>query len=411
VACYGAGTADPPASKEPSPDRLAAIRIAVGGKDYYVASRALLEAAAFKVSDENLAKIILSRFPWERGRSPLDEELCPKVLGEAQGKVAGYVVSSLTTLYPKANERDRFLALSILGRMGKESQEAAPLLREQLKAAGVTVELKAAIMATLAAMQQASPQELEEMAATIKARGPAGLETVKQMIRMGRNPWMTEGIRKALIETVDMPWEKMEKDRSDFVLPCLLALGSLGEGDNEPARAVLGRLFREGEKTEKESMHYGQWFAGLLYAREDRAHRAETLKALFDFEPTEWFESGHSNEFVSGLFSGVRDEDFIKQVSSFLDSPTPSIAGKAANVLRNIGPAAAPAAAKLIALVEKSPDDHLRLTAAEALGMVATVKDLEAIEKLSRDAKGSLRDNLKFSIRIIKLEGQTQSEP
>jgi len=379
------------------PSRLRLIERALREKNGVVFRRAIQESAAYVANDPALAKLVLDSTYAQvhyTERASYTGAFAVAALGNARGESAQVVVQS----YKDADPIKRGFLRTVFGRIGVEAGTAAPTLREELSNPQISAKGSIAIKVVLASIGQASESELGEIATAISGREPLGTHALWEMVDIGRNEWVNEAVKRAIIKVLD-DFRRYPHQYEGSDAPGLAAavLGTLGSRADNAVRVALARCvgWRRGPEDRL------GWYTEpvLSLAKVDAGGRKKLLS-------TEPYFGGQSGEFLRILemqCAGIRDPQLIDDVASLLGSESPAVVAQAANILCVIGPDARGATPSLLRVARDASEKDVRLAAAIALGMVAPPSTLPEIKAVLHDARGQVKDAIEQSILAINL--------
>jgi HEAT repeat protein len=384
----------PAASVQILPERLEKIEKALKSKDDNVFRRALFEAAPLVAERPELVKsIIMAGLPTTHSETWL---LACRVLGNARGES----VQEMIRAYAENPQKYQILPY-VLGRIGKEAQGAAPVLRKRLNDPKVDRVEKMRLQCVLASLGAATAEEIEAIRKAIVEVGghpsyAAGV--MHTMFVLGRNEWIDDQIRANLFKALS------QYDDPEAQLTALFVFSTLGPKAGDEVTKTIYSLFAFWNPRYFGSS--GATFAGLALVVLDPPRRQTMLIATFRvYAGNGSWTDPNSMGIPDAIMSAIPAEDLVKDVKELLTFGDERVATEAAYFLQLIGPSAASATPALCRLVETGKDKDLRKAAAESLGIVAIPADVPSIRELSlkQGLPPELKQELEESIRVIEL--------
>lgn len=262
---------------------------------------------------------------------------------------------------------------------------------------------RVAIKVALAALGDATNEELAEIAAHISQGDRAGREALLAMFGSGANTWATENVADAVAALLKATDEPSRLRHREARLYAIAVAGTLGNDAGKRIQKALRKVFDMAVGQDLPDWAY--FVSGLSLAKVDADHRPQTLRRFL--AQGEAADPGMPGALVRGMCAGIRDEAFIQDVKSFLADGNADVAMGAAAILQAIGPTAGSASPDLLQLMELTDHEEVRVAAAEALGMVASPAEMSRLEKFLRTRQLSprLREAIESSVNAVQLKG------
>jgi hypothetical protein len=234
-ASESSGQGLPPVPLPPlSPARLKELLIANGSaRSEQTLRRAMKESALYFGEYPVLVEAVLKGPAWSKGGHTR------AIMRYSLERVRGQSVQVLVDFYHDAPADKRQQLRPVLGRIGRESRAAAPLLRAELQEADAFAKDKMAIKVVLACLGEATPAEMDEMTEAISAGREPGLAVVEAMVDCGFNPWVPEKMQKTIISLLGLPRSDPDDLRQGLRGGACLALATLGDKVDAAALKAL----------------------------------------------------------------------------------------------------------------------------------------------------------------------------
>ena len=301
-----------------------------------------------------------------------------------------------------------YLVLSV-GRMGKEAQEAIPLLKKKLKTRGISSEMEASIRVALLNLGDTSRKNMDFIIRHMKERTEAGKIAVLVMTWTGAAEWVDDRIIKELCERLG--WGPGEYDEGVFAA---LALGVMGERAKSAAGALVTLIANA--DSAKDDFHIITFNAAL--ARIEPSKRKAALRSMLKC-------IGHQGPRALGgtavamyhVAMSLIDEESKAEIVALLDDPDIEVVYGAVGMLGMLGFRAREAVPRLMKLLSTSADVMFSKAIAGALAVMADesyVPELEKqLDRIDREASENVREPLKWkdvrkdikrAISVIRLE-------
>ena len=384
----------------PDPTRLMAIERAIREARGPVFRRALQEAAAYVPDNPALARLVLEKVYLVSDvsyRSAWTDAFSVATLAEARGEAAQELVRS----YRDGDQGMRNFLQPVLGRMGPEVRTLGPVLRQELATSRAAHPVdRIQILVLLACIGEATESETDEIVDAIRAKERPGWVVIDLMKTIGRNEWVNEKVKGAILKNLEEFWADPQPDVFKD-MPVLWVLGTLGNKTDVEVTKALARTVDLGNLLASGGAHHEYWYymAVVSLAKVDAVRRKPLLSSLPIFS----YENGEIFPLLEWQCAGTTEPVFVRDVTSLLASKDPGVQMHAANILRTIGPPARSATAQLLQLVENASDEEVRTTAAKALGMVAAPSAVPELKRLSQKFEGEVKAAIDESILAINL--------
>lgn len=366
-----------------SESRLQQLQQALRSKDWRIRRRAVQELQPLVNTNPSVLKAILDLLYRPEGDPTLDLALV--ALGTAKGDAAGTIVRA----YREGSPEKRRELRGVLARMGKEAQGATSILRQELSDQRSDPATRAQILTVLACIGQASKEEMARIADIVSANETGTNEVLAVMMCSGRNEWVDEKLKKALIQALK------SSDENSFLAPD--ALPTLGQKVDREVRDALAKAFdaavKEFRKNPDEAsqrlIDVRLIDVGLAIARVDQARRKATLRRVMKISRGQWHPRLCANYWTCGTET---DESFIRDVLSFLDARDEEVLADAVKLAGAFGPRVRHVRPKLLRLAERSKSDEVREAAIEALGLIGDSSDADELQRLKQKWERGGRD-------------------
>lgn len=387
--CSGQGSS--PAPLPPlSADRLRDLQramCAVGREE--TLQRALKESGPYLSQFPVLVESILKGSAWEY--SGHTRALMLSALGKARGQA----VQPIIVFYQDASSDKRLLLRPVFGRIGKDAQAAAPVLRAELGKAQTSAEDKMSIKVVLAAMGQATSTELDEIAATLSVDSKVGLRAMWTMCECGHNPWLPESVEKPIIKIMEKPRLTPDNLQQGLRSEACLALTTFGERTDAHVLKALQDEY-DGVVRDAGAPPEMRLWAGLGLAKADSSHRRAMMLSILKEVPGSML-AWQVRPLMEWMCAGMPDDDLLWVADALLSEQKHEPLSAALVILYAVGPRARSAVPRLVSLIRLTDDDSTKTAAAQTLGMVADPLDLPLIENLVSDA--ALSDDAKEAVQ------------
>jgi len=300
-------------------------------------------------------------------------DLSLAALGTAKGDAADMIVRA----YREGSLEKRRELRGVLARMGKEAQGATSILRQELSDERSDPATRAQILTVLACIGQASKEEMARIADIVSANETGTDEVLAVMVFSGRNEWVDEKVKKALIRALKC------SDENTFVAPD--ALATLGQKVDREVCDALAKAFdaavRQFRKNHNDVVRQRLIDVGLAIARVDQARRKATLRRVMKISGGQWHPRLCGNYWTCGT---ITDESFSRDVLSFLDARDEDVLADAVKLAGAFGPRVRHVRPKLLRLAERSQSDEVREAAVEALGLIGDSSDADELQRLKQ---------------------------
>ncbi|MCX5676352.1 MAG: hypothetical protein NTX87_15225 [Planctomycetota bacterium] len=344
-----------------------------------------------------MAEAILKGSPWERDKQITG--LAILALGDARGQALQAILAFYRDAPPEKREVLRF----VLCRIGKEAEAGAPMLRAELGRSDTSAKEKVAAKVVLAAMGQAVPAEIDEIAEAISGGGEIGLEVLGIMFASGYNPWVPERVEKAIIKVLDKPRVNPD-NREQCIRDCaFLVLTTFGDRTDAHVLNALEAEYNSVLRDRDYPASIKLW-AGLGLAKADPGRRQGKVLSVLMEAPD--LGTSHGRPLMEWMCAGLSDGDLVWVADALLSERKAERLAAALVILDAVGPRARSAVPRLVTLVRSADDDFIRTRAAKVLGMVADPSDVALIRNLSAEvvSQEDVREAVDGSVRAIQLQ-------
>lgn len=394
--CSGQGSSPAPLTPL-SAERLKDLQAAMGavGREETL-QRALKESGPYLGQFPVLVESILKGSAWEHRHNSMS-------IISTLSKARGQGIQAIIDFYRDAPAGKRWILRCAMCRIGKEARAAAPVLREEIEKEETSAEEKMSIKVALAALGEAAPADLGEIADAIsESRGP-GLEALCTMSCSGYNPWVSERVERSVVKMLEKPRltpDNLEQDLRDEA--CFVLATFAERTDTHVLQALeadYGRALKDSDCPAVLTLR-----AGLYLAKADPNRRRAMMLSLLKGAP-EPLSCWQLRPLMERICEGIPEEDLLWVADALLSEQKHEPLSAALVILYAVGPRARPAVPRLVSLIRHTDDASTRTAAAETLGMIADPLDLPLIESLASDA--ALSDDAKKAvqecIRAVKL--------
>lgn len=380
-----------------SPGRLKDLQKANASASEQTVQRALKESAPYLGEFPILVEAILKGSAWEHRHNSMS-------ILSTLSKARGQGIQAIIDFYRDAPADRRWILRCAMCRIGKEARAAAPVLREELEKAETRAEEKMSIKVALAAIGEAAPADLDEIADAIsEGRGP-GLEALCTMSCSGYNPWISERVERAVVKMLEKPRLTPDNLEQDIRDEACFVLATFAERTDthvlQALEADYGRALKDSDCPAVLTLR-----AGLYLAKADPNRRRAMMLSLLKGAP-EPLSCWQLRPLMERICEGIPEEDLLWVADGLLSERKSEPLAAAMVILCVVGPRARCEVPRLVGLIHSTDDVYIREEAAKTLGMVAEPSDLTLLRKLSAEVASDegLKQTVDESIRAIQLQ-------